>query len=419
MFKSLKINRVWRQFESIDLAFHDRLTVLTGVNGCGKTTILNYLATCFGHHHAISATLKRRDDLGNVYCSNSADEELTPPPPERSEGNIGLIEVVGAQPGTINAPSFPSMPTYSLRTVHQPTIFNGAYIRSPRPKIVHQYINSIDLSATSKREIASRCRTTSISQAAYPPTAGTPEHVAVQCKSVLLAAAYSGFESEAKRGNQELKQLFQDFQHVLKALFPKELGFKRLIVRDADLLIATKSDEFAFDAVSGGLATLIDIAWQLFLFADEEQRLVALIDEPENHLHPEMQQVLMPKLLEAFPKAQFIIATHSPLIVSSVRESRVYRLEFNEREKVYSKELSDPNLARTANEALTDILGLESTLPAWADEGLQRLIREFSQKEVTSDSLGAFRQALIEAGLEKFAPLGIANIFEATNEENK
>jgi AAA15 family ATPase/GTPase len=46
-FKRLKIER-WRQFESLDINFETPMTVLTGVNGSGKTTILNILSRHFG-----------------------------------------------------------------------------------------------------------------------------------------------------------------------------------------------------------------------------------------------------------------------------------------------------------------------------------------------------------------------------------
>lgn len=47
MFKRLKISD-WRQFSNIDITFHPHLTVLTGANGAGKTTILNLLSQSTG-----------------------------------------------------------------------------------------------------------------------------------------------------------------------------------------------------------------------------------------------------------------------------------------------------------------------------------------------------------------------------------
>jgi predicted ATPase len=38
----------WRQFDDIDLDLSRRLTIVTGANGAGKTTILNLLIQHFG-----------------------------------------------------------------------------------------------------------------------------------------------------------------------------------------------------------------------------------------------------------------------------------------------------------------------------------------------------------------------------------
>jgi len=41
-FSKIRIHD-WQQFSKIDLDFHERLTIITGANGSGKTTILNLL----------------------------------------------------------------------------------------------------------------------------------------------------------------------------------------------------------------------------------------------------------------------------------------------------------------------------------------------------------------------------------------
>lgn len=45
-FKHLEI-KDWQQFSNVEVEFHDRLTILTGANASGKTTLLNLL----GKHH--------------------------------------------------------------------------------------------------------------------------------------------------------------------------------------------------------------------------------------------------------------------------------------------------------------------------------------------------------------------------------
>lgn len=54
---------------------------------------------------------------------------------------------------------------------------------------------------------------------------------------------------------------------------------------------------------------------------------VVLIDEPEMHLHLELQERILPALVAMFPHVQFIVATHSPVIVSSIDDAIVFDLE--------------------------------------------------------------------------------------------
>lgn len=54
---------------------------------------------------------------------------------------------------------------------------------------------------------------------------------------------------------------------------------------------------------------------------------IALIDEVETHLHIELQKKIMPFLTKFFPRIQFIITTHSPYILNSISNAKVFDLE--------------------------------------------------------------------------------------------
>ena len=122
-------------------------------------------------------------------------------------------------------------------------------------------------------------------------------------------------------------------------------------------MLCTKTGNFPIDAVSGGISSIIDITWQLYMFADTSESFVALIDEPENHLHPELQKSFLGNLIKAFPNVQFIVATHNPFMISAVKESNVYVLDYNEEHKVFSTKLDYVNRAGTSNAILREVLG--------------------------------------------------------------
>ncbi len=53
---------------------------------------------------------------------------------------------------------------------------------------------------------------------------------------------------------------------------------------------------------------------------------IMIVDEVDLHLHPEWQQHVIPDLLRTFPGTQFVLTTHSPQVVSTVRRQFVRRL---------------------------------------------------------------------------------------------
>ncbi|WP_396182178.1 AAA family ATPase [Flavobacterium sp.] len=72
-------------------------------------------------------------------------------------------------------------------------------------------------------------------------------------------------------------------------------------------------------------ALLVDIASKMMEEYPEkdnplEQPVIILIDEIDLHLHPKWQRTVINKLSHHFPKAQFIVTAHSPLIVQAAQD---------------------------------------------------------------------------------------------------
>lgn len=110
--------------------------------------------------------------------------------------------------------------------------------------------------------------------------------------------------------------------------------------------IATNSRFLLSEASSGELCILFNI---LSIAAEITNNTVILLDEPELSLHPEWQQDFLPLLSTIFShykQCHFIIATHSPQIVSSITTSNSYivNLEDNPTKILEGKEASSQSL---------------------------------------------------------------------------
>ena len=83
------------------------------------------------------------------------------------------------------------------------------------------------------------------------------------------------------------------------------------------------------DGERGSLALVLDLTRRLAQanpnFADpaSEAEAVVLIDELDLHLHPKWQRQIVNNLTEAFPLCQFIATTHSPQVIGEVLHERI------------------------------------------------------------------------------------------------
>ena len=57
---------------------------------------------------------------------------------------------------------------------------------------------------------------------------------------------------------------------------------------------------------------------------------IVLIDEVDLHLHPKWQRTLISRLTSTFPRCQFVLTTHSPLVISDNKDVLCYLLDDGE-----------------------------------------------------------------------------------------
>jgi predicted ATP-binding protein involved in virulence len=70
---------------------------------------------------------------------------------------------------------------------------------------------------------------------------------------------------------------------------------------------------------------------------------IVLIDEVDLHLHPSWQRSIIDRLTHTFPNCQFILTTHSPLVISDCKDVLVYTLSDGALQELPSQYGQDAN----------------------------------------------------------------------------
>lgn len=395
-FERLHLSR-WRQFATVDISFHRTLTVLTGANASGKTTLLNIL----GRHFNWMTQL-----LGVPIAKRGGPPRWRADNRQHPAGARQIGELIYRTADLVAAPlSVPDeAQSYEVSITNQQFV-PGIFVASHRSLSIYQPLSSIPLQFSASGilldqfvgELRNRWQGSSSGRSPLS-----------YMKEALISAAIFGEGNQSVQADPEAWAIWTGFQEVLRKVLPESLGFESLVVRRPDLIVRTSTGEFLLEAMSGGITAIVELSWQIFLRSREYESFTACIDEPENHLHPELQRAIVPGLIAAFPSIRFIVATHSPFVVTAVPESNVYVLDYDE-DGVTSRLLQHVSKSTTADETLRRVLGLETTFPLWVEHQIQHVLSDMPARPSPSD-LRRLQRALTEAGLAADFPAAVDSL---------
>ena len=168
---------------------------------------------------------------------------------------------------------------------------------------------------------------------------------------------------------------------------------------------------FTFQTLSAGYKAIFDVYADLlmrtkyFSISPTELAGAVFIDEIDSHLHISLQRLILPFFIQAFPRVQFIVTTHSPFVLMSTRDTLVYDLGKDEPYSITQ--------VKSQNEVLREYLGVPVAMPVWAAQSLDEILNKHISREPDNISLAELQTELTNAGLEEYFPDSATKILEA------
>ena len=130
---------------------------------------------------------------------------------------------------------------------------------------------------------------------------------------------------------------------------------------------------------------VLDLAYRSFFLTNGTEKKVGglvFIDEVDLHLHPELEQQVLKRFIDTFPDFQFIVSTHSPLVLTG--------LETKNGNNIVQRLVKDT----TAPEILHDVYGIDCNLMLEENMGVSK--RNLLVQEMFDKAWGAIGEKRIE-----------------------
>ncbi len=343
--------RDYRCFDSLDIDFHPRLTVLVASNGAGKTSILDAIAVALGPYvGAFDEAVGKHFEASDIRMARIRDSHTN----EMEYAARGVrLEATGYIPGSLldqiaeDCPSVawkralagPSKTKTTIKDAKELIDFGKRMQEAVRTKGSYVVLPLIAYYGTGRLWQQKKLILDSLPRTSR--TIGYKDCLDPASSYKAFAAWFHYWSFNLKdlqfseKGDSPAAREFAGYiQSVTQAvdccLAPS--GWKGLAYSfKLKTLVATHDEhgELPVELLSDGIRNMIglvaDIAFratklngQLGANAALQTPGIVLIDEVDMHLHPAWQQTVLASLQSAFPLIQFIVTTHSPQVLTSV-----------------------------------------------------------------------------------------------------
>jgi len=330
----MKINKLevvnLRAFTQTEFEFQAGMNLLVGINGVGKTTVLDALRIClskvlpdlFGIKNPKQSLDASDVRVGTQSSQVSCDFEY-------SKKNFNLLFNKQLEKILVKDPS-----------ANRDQVTEVPEIEKISPDITQLYPDSknaqskpLSIFFSTKRSILTNLKTSSSATVGGQAAAFADSLSPRETNLRIIAEWFKVQEELGKEKPIGLKHIAV-LNNAIESFLP---SFKNLRVVESDGKPQFEIDKNGTslnltqlsDGERGVLSMVLDLARRLsqanpFLGNPlKDGSAIVLIDELELHLHPKWQRTIIENLTRTFPNCQFIATTHSPQIIGEVKPENI------------------------------------------------------------------------------------------------
>lgn len=337
-------------FDKLHVSFTPGLNIIIGPNASGKTSLLRVITYCFNGQALSKYRFKESTSFGVSVNEGDGKSFMT--------GWNGLIHNNDSYHGRnvlvsghlYPQPSYaplPGRPPYNLLAI-------GA----------HRFFDYSEVTFVKKEEERSKAK--SDYDTHNPDYIDKPGLPSIKQWMVNRYFQIDKDWAEIERGN------WDTIVNNLSLLAPDDNQFHlKEIGRDLEPKFELDGKICYLEELSSGFKSILSIVFSIVqwieLVNEGDKRLIGkaegtvLIDEIDSHLHPAWQAKIMPVLGRIFPTLQFIVTTHSPLVMSTIKNNTkdsIQRIVYSPEEGYQCEKIST-----YGNDATNIILGTLGTIP--------------------------------------------------------
>jgi predicted ATP-binding protein involved in virulence len=351
----MKLNNIqiqnFRCFNETKISFGRKTTVLFGKNGTGKTTIINAMKSAmsfiFSKYKTKNEKLTLLGNSADLHLINLSkmdaflDEENISQYPisiacnaEFNQNQIDWAIVKNTVKGKLLATNYrDAFLTFTrhynsdIKMANLPVLafFSDSY---PHKKInIGSYAKSVLKSGNFSRPFGyyqwdAEANCSEIWQNRYLAQyskildfKNTKEDTIRERKEIEF------IDNKIKTFTEPLRE---DLNFINKEFEVTKISFERPFKDEVFIkFIFSDGRQILFENLPQGynrlLSIVFDIAYRSYILnGEKEPEGIVFIDEIELHLHPTLQQEVLDRFRKTFPEIQFIVSTHSPLVLSNL-----------------------------------------------------------------------------------------------------